>query len=146
MGYRGLCILPLSFPLRRSHHAENVEGQSFPSLPFPPYTNHHPSPPKTIDWCYIFYALAYQLSAILLATTPRWYLYQALGSNLFWVLPWAITVSKININVDNAWKYHSIIFGGSLVFDFFVVVPVLGFWAWRLMRGQIRTQPVQGRI
>ena len=101
---------------------------------------------KTIDWCYIFYALAYQLSAILLATSPRWYLYQALGSNLLWVLPWAITVSKIHINAGNAWKYHSVIFGGSLVFDFFVVIPVLGFWARGLIRGKIRTQPVQGSI
>ena len=101
---------------------------------------------QTIDWCYIFYALAYQLSAILLATSPRWYLYQALCSNLLWVLPWAITVSKIHINANNAWKYHSVIFGGSLVFDFFVVIPVLGFWAWRLMQGKIRTHPVQGTI
>jgi hypothetical protein len=117
-----------------------------PSIPFPLSNNSHPFSAKTIDWCYIFYALAYQLSAIFLATTPRWYLYQALGSNLLWVLPWAITVSKININVNNAWKYHSIIFGGSLVFDFFVVIPVLGVWGWRLMRGEIRTQPVRGRV
>jgi hypothetical protein len=42
---------------------------------------------QTMDWCYIFYALNYQLAAILMATTPRWYLYQALGSNLLWMLP-----------------------------------------------------------
>ncbi|KAL8642377.1 MAG: hypothetical protein Q9228_000930 [Teloschistes exilis] len=30
---------------------------------------------QNIDWCYIFYALNYQLSAILLATNPRWFLY-----------------------------------------------------------------------
>ncbi|KAL2058342.1 hypothetical protein ABVK25_001070 [Lepraria finkii] len=42
---------------------------------------------KNIDWCYIFYAVQYQLAAILLATNPRWYLYQVLGSNFLWILP-----------------------------------------------------------
>ncbi|KAI4769000.1 hypothetical protein E4T52_15930 [Aureobasidium sp. EXF-3400] len=57
---------------------------------------------RTIDWCYIFYALSTQLAAILLATRPRWYLYQSLISNLLWVLPWAIVVSKANITPDDA--------------------------------------------
>ncbi|KAM0695575.1 hypothetical protein Q7P36_004056 [Cladosporium allicinum] len=34
---------------------------------------------RTIDWCYIFYAVSTQLAAILLATRPRWYLYQSLS-------------------------------------------------------------------
>jgi len=37
---------------------------------------------KTIDWCYIFYALSTQLAIILLATQPRWYLYRFLMSKL----------------------------------------------------------------
>ena len=37
---------------------------------------------RTLDWCYIFYALSTQLATILLATRPRWYLYQSLVSNI----------------------------------------------------------------
>jgi hypothetical protein len=101
---------------------------------------------KTIDWCYIFYALNYQLAAILLATTPRWYLYQALGSNLCWMLPWAIAVTRIGMTPDNAWKYHSIIFGGALVFDFFNVSLVACLWAWRLARGKIGLTPIRSGL
>lgn len=101
---------------------------------------------KTIDWCYIFYALDTQIAAILLATTTRWYLIQSLGSNLLWMLPWAIVVSKINMTPDNAWHYDSIIFGGALVFDFFNVVLVLGVWAWLLMRGRISLSSVAGDL
>ncbi|CAG8277962.1 unnamed protein product [Penicillium salamii] len=36
----------------------------------------------------------YQLAAVLLATSPRWYLYQALCSNILWMLPWAIVASQ----------------------------------------------------
>ena len=59
---------------------------------------------QDIDWCYIFYALSTQLATILLATRPEWYLYQSLVSNLGWVLPWAIAVSKIGITTQDAWK------------------------------------------
>ncbi|KAF7903011.1 hypothetical protein EAF00_002913 [Botryotinia globosa] len=45
---------------------------------------------RTIDWCYIFYAVTTQLAAILLATVPKLYFVQSLGSNLLWMLPWAI--------------------------------------------------------
>ncbi|KAI7222318.1 hypothetical protein KC343_g7399, partial [Hortaea werneckii] len=79
---------------------------------------------RTIDWCYIFYALSTQLATILLATRPRWYLYQSLVSNIFWVLPWAVAVTKIGITPDDAWTYHSIVFGGSLVFSFFDILLV----------------------
>ncbi|MCJ1244562.1 hypothetical protein MMC30_001760 [Trapelia coarctata] len=101
---------------------------------------------KTIDWCYIFYALSYQLSAILLATTPRWYLYQALGSNILWMLPWAIAVTRIHMSADNAWGYDAIIFGGALVFDFGNVILVVAGWAWALRRGRVRLAPVTGGI
>ncbi|KAL1837753.1 hypothetical protein VTJ49DRAFT_3417 [Mycothermus thermophilus] len=37
---------------------------------------------RTIDWCYIFYATSTQLASVLLATRPKWYLYQSLASNL----------------------------------------------------------------
>ncbi|KAL8712194.1 MAG: hypothetical protein Q9220_003628 [cf. Caloplaca sp. 1 TL-2023] len=98
---------------------------------------------QNIDWCYVFYALNYQLSAILLATNPRWYLYQALGSNLLWVLPWAIVVTKVKMSQEHAWNFYSIIFGGSLVFSFLVVGVVLLLWASRLMKGKITLQRVE---
>ncbi|KAI9047603.1 hypothetical protein LZ554_008316 [Drepanopeziza brunnea f. sp. 'monogermtubi'] len=101
---------------------------------------------RTIDWCYIFYALNYQLSAILLATTTRWYLLQALGSNLLWMLPWAIAVTKIGMTPDNAWRYHSIIFGGSLVFSFLNVSLVLAVWGWFLTRGRVSLTPVHSSL
>ncbi|MCJ1284027.1 hypothetical protein MMC26_003358 [Xylographa opegraphella] len=98
---------------------------------------------KTIDWTYVFYALDYQLAAILLATSPRWYLYQALGSNLLWMLPWAIVVTKITFPESIAWTYYAIIFGGALVFDFFATTLTLWGWAWRLMTGKLKTDVVQ---
>ncbi|KAK6706783.1 hypothetical protein SNK04_007802 [Fusarium graminearum] len=45
---------------------------------------------RSLDWCYVFYAMSTQLATILLATRPKWYLYQSLASNLLYVLPWAI--------------------------------------------------------
>jgi len=93
---------------------------------------------RTIDWCYIFYALSTQLAAILLATRPRWYLYQSLVSNLLWVLPWAIVVSKAHITPNDAWTYHSVVFGGSLVFSFFDILVVGFAWVWALLRGKMR--------
>jgi len=98
---------------------------------------------QNIDWCYIFYALNYQLSAILLATNPRWFLYQALGSNLLWVLPWAIVVTKVEMPTELAWTFYSVIFGGSLVFSFLVVGVVLLLWASRLMKGKLTLQRVR---
>ncbi|KAI4099881.1 MAG: hypothetical protein L6R37_005755 [Teloschistes peruensis] len=97
---------------------------------------------QNIDWCYIFYALNYQLSAILLATNARWFLYQALGSNLLWVLPWAIVVTEIKMSQERAWTFYSIIFGGSLVFSFLIVGVVLLLWTSRLLKGRISLPPV----
>lgn len=97
---------------------------------------------QTIDWCYIFYALSTQMATILLSTRPRWYLYQSLISNILWVLPWAIAVSEIGITPDDAWTYHSIVFGGSLVFSFFDILIVDVIWAWKLLRGKMHLPPV----
>ncbi len=72
---------------------------------------------KTIDWCYIFYAVSTQLASILLATRPLRYLYQSLISNLCWVLPWAVVVTRTRLNPNDALTYRSIVFGGSLVFS-----------------------------
>ncbi|KAI9675939.1 MAG: hypothetical protein M1829_003177 [Trizodia sp. TS-e1964] len=98
---------------------------------------------KTIDWCYIFFGLNYQLAAILLAASPRWFLYQALGSNILWILPWAIVMTKVQFAEDTAWTYYAIIFGGALVFDFFDVLLTVVIWAWRLRRGKVRVRAIQ---
>ncbi|KAK0609868.1 hypothetical protein DIS24_g12183 [Lasiodiplodia hormozganensis] len=101
---------------------------------------------RTIDWTYIFYALSTQLAAVLLATRPLWYLYQSLASNILWVLPWAIAVSKAGITPDDAWTYHSVVFGGSLVFSFFDVLLFVGVWAWRLGTGRMRLPPARRQV
>ena len=81
---------------------------------------------QTIDWCYIFYAVSTQLSTILLATRPRWYLYQSLASNMLYVLPWAIVCQVAHLDKGDAWTYH------SLVFSFFDILVFDALWAWRL--------------
>lgn len=93
---------------------------------------------KTIDWCYIFYAANTQLSTIFLATRPRWYLYQSLASNFLYVMPWAIACQAANLNADDAWTYHSLVFGGSLVFSFVDIAVFLGVWYWRLRTGRLK--------
>lgn len=91
---------------------------------------------RTIDWCYILYGVSTQLAAILVATRPRWYLYQSLASNIFYVLPWAIVCQVVNLDVEHAWTYHSLVFGGSLVFSFFTIIVVDAFWTLSLKRGK----------
>ncbi|KAF2870511.1 hypothetical protein BDV95DRAFT_574002 [Massariosphaeria phaeospora] len=93
---------------------------------------------QTIDWCYICYAVSTQLAAILVATRPHWYLYQSLASNLLYVLPWAIACQTAELNPEDAWTYHSLVFGGSLVFSFFDILVVDGLWAWTLRKGRAR--------
>lgn len=99
---------------------------------------------KTLDWCYIFYAMSTQLATILLATRPKWYLYQSLASNLLYVLPWAFACQVTNLDEDNAWSYHSFVFGGSLVFSFICVIALDGLWAWTLLRGKGRVEVFRG--
>ncbi|KAI5918153.1 hypothetical protein F4810DRAFT_693522 [Camillea tinctor] len=95
---------------------------------------------RTIDWCYIFYAMSTQLATILLATRPKWYLYQSLASNIFYVLPWAIVCQVIDLDENNAWTYHSLVFGGSLVFSFITILIVDALWAWTLIAGRARLE------
>lgn len=104
------------------------------------------TPKQTIDWTYIFYALSTQLATLLLATRPLWYLYQSLASNILWVLPWAIAVSKVGITPDDAWTYHAVVFGGSLVFSFFDISLFVCAWAWRLGKGKMRLPLVQRQV
>ncbi|CAG8400547.1 unnamed protein product [Penicillium salamii] len=96
---------------------------------------------KSIDWTYIFYGVNCQLAAILLATSPRWYLYQSLGSSFLWMLPWAIVVTTLSLPTASAWTYYAIIFGGALVFDSGCVCFTLTVWACRLLRGKIGLTP-----
>jgi hypothetical protein len=92
---------------------------------------------RTIDWCYIFYALSTQLATILLATVPLWYLFQSLVSNVCYVLPWAIVCQVAQLRADNAWTYHSFVFGGSLVFSFIDILFFVLLWVWKLNRGSL---------
>ena len=80
----------------------------------------------------------------LLATRPHWYLYQSLASNLLYVLPWAIVCQIAHLNAGDAWTYHSLVFGGSLVFSFFDILFVDGIWAWTLMTGRVRLEVFRG--
>lgn len=96
---------------------------------------------RTIDWCYIMYGVSTQLAALLVSTRPRWYLYQSLASNILYVLPWAVVCQVVKLNASDAWTYHSLVFGGSLVFSFFVVIAVDAVWAIRLRRGKMNVKP-----
>ncbi|KAG9047375.1 hypothetical protein FS837_002428 [Tulasnella sp. UAMH 9824] len=94
---------------------------------------------KTIDWCYIFYAVNTQLASILLATTPAWYFGNSLVVNLLWVFPWATALQVgIPITEKTAWPYHATIFGGSLVLSFIVTLIILTFWTRRLRSGKMK--------
>ncbi|KIW92436.1 uncharacterized protein Z519_07420 [Cladophialophora bantiana CBS 173.52] len=98
---------------------------------------------RTIDWCYIFYALSTELATILLSTVPRWYLYQSLVSNVFYVLPWAIVCQAAHLTSSDAWTYHAFVFGGSLVFSFFDVLLFVLLGAWKLNRGTLSFDKVR---
>jgi Na+-driven multidrug efflux pump len=92
---------------------------------------------RTVDWCYILYGVTAQLSAILVATRPKWYFYQSLATNLLYVLPWAIVCQVVKLNAGDAWTYHSLVFGGSMVFGFFAVVAMDAAWFLRLKKGKM---------
>lgn len=96
---------------------------------------------RTLDWCYIFYAMSTQLATVLLATRPRWYLWQSLASNLLYVLPWAIVCQTASLDASRAWTYHSFVFGGSLVFSFLDIVIFDAFWIWSLVKGRMKLEP-----
>ncbi|KAG9005029.1 hypothetical protein FRB90_010577, partial [Tulasnella sp. 427] len=59
---------------------------------------------RTIDWCYIFYAVNTQLASILLATTPAWYFANSLVVNLLWVFPWA-TALQVGIPITEKYVH-----------------------------------------
>lgn len=95
---------------------------------------------RTIDWCYIFYAMSTQLATILLATRPPWYLYQSLVSNICYVLPWAVVCQTVGLSEGDAWGYYRWVFGGSLVFSFVDVLVVDGLWIWVLVSGKAKLE------
>ncbi|KAL4940204.1 hypothetical protein BDV06DRAFT_213675 [Aspergillus oleicola] len=98
---------------------------------------------RTIDWCYILYAISTQVAAILLATRTSWYLTQSLISNIVYVLPWAIACQVVNLNSETAWTYHCLVFGGSLVFSFVEILVVDDLiWMWRLLGGRLKLNTI----
>lgn len=96
---------------------------------------------RTIDWCYILFAVSTQVVAILLATRPKWYLWGSLISNICYVLPWAIVCQTANLDTSNAWLYHAFVFGGSLVFSFVLAPIVVAVWGWTLCQGRAKLEP-----
>ncbi|KAF6785725.1 hypothetical protein CSOJ01_15549 [Colletotrichum sojae] len=99
---------------------------------------------RTVDWCYIFYAASTMLATVLLATRPRWYLWQSLASNLLYVLPWAVVCQVKEPDAGSAWTYHRWVFGGSLVFSFVDILVVDGIWVWALMKGRMKLEQFRG--
>lgn len=95
---------------------------------------------RTIDWCYVLYSVYTQFTAVLLATSPKWYLWQSLGSNLLYVLPWAIICQIVKLERNNAWTFHAFNFGGSMVFSFFWVPMVVAVFARSLVKGTAKCQ------
>ncbi|KAG8769980.1 hypothetical protein FRC12_004594 [Ceratobasidium sp. 428] len=94
---------------------------------------------RTIDWCYIMYGTDTQLAAILLATRPYWYLMNSLAVNILWVFPWCVALQVgIPITESSAWKYHSLVFGGSLVASFVVTIATVALWAVWLLQGKVK--------
>jgi len=83
---------------------------------------------RSLDWCYILFTLSMPLTAILLATRFDVWFINALIPNIIWVLPWCIVSESISFDLNNAWTYHSVIFGGSLVVGFVVVLISLYCW------------------
>ncbi len=63
---------------------------------------------------------------------------------MLYVLPWAIVCQVSNLSADDAWTYHSIVFGGSLIFSFFAISIVVVVWAWKLLKGKMRLEVFHG--
>ncbi|TVY15114.1 hypothetical protein LARI1_G006187 [Lachnellula arida] len=101
---------------------------------------------RTMDWCYMFYAVSYQLAAILIATTPRFFFAQSLVTCVIWLLPWAITCSKVALTEQNAWTYHGVAFGGVLIVDFFTTIVACVLWGWMLHKGRVSLLPVTKEV
>ncbi|EIW80541.1 hypothetical protein CONPUDRAFT_82739 [Coniophora puteana RWD-64-598 SS2] len=93
---------------------------------------------RSIDWCYICYAVSTQLATILLATQTKWYLCQSLVANIFYCLPWAIALPLIGITPDTAWNYQKWVFGGSLVVSLGIIIVVDSIWVIRLRGWKVR--------
>ena len=55
------------------------------------------------------------------------------------MLPWAIACQVADLNPDDAWTYHSLVFGG-LVFSLADILIVDGLWAWTLLTGKARLE------
>ena len=57
---------------------------------------------------------------------------------MLYVLPWAIACQVASLDSTRAWTYHSLVFGGSLVFSLACVLVVDAVWLWRLRGGRLR--------
>lgn len=41
------------------------------------------------------------------------------------------------LGFSNAWRYHAVIIGGSLVLSFWATVVVLGMWIRKMLKGTL---------
>lgn len=89
---------------------------------------------RTIDWCYVFYAVNAQLAAVLLASRAGLYLAQSLAANLLWVLPWAVVAQVHGLHSGDPWRWYALVFGGGNVFSSVVLLPTLVYWARSALR------------
>ncbi len=48
--------------------------------------------------------------------------------------------SSSDLDESNAWTYHSLVFGWSLVFSFVDIVVADALWVWALMTGKARLE------
>jgi hypothetical protein len=60
------------------------------------------------------------------------------------MLPWAIVCQTTHLNPGDAWAYHNLVSGGSLVFSFFDISLFLGLWTWKLSMGRLRLGVMRG--
>jgi hypothetical protein len=59
------------------------------------------------------------------------------ATNLLYVLPWAAVYQVSKLNAGDAWTYHSIVFGGTLVFAFFATIAMDATWVYTLRKGKM---------
>jgi Na+-driven multidrug efflux pump len=99
---------------------------------------------RTLVWCYSFLAVGTPLAAVLLATRPKWYMCQSFGYNFLYVLPWAIACQRADMTPANAWSYHGLVFGGSIMVFFLSTVVVDAIWIWDLKTGRTELDTFRG--
>ena len=96
---------------------------------------------QTLNWFYALCAIGKQVGSLLLVTTPRFFFYQSIITNIFWLLPWAIAFTKLQLEAADerrALTLHAALFGGALTLSFIVTSAAAVIWTLRLKKRLIR--------